>query len=202
MRIVFLVFLFISCIPFYSQNSKHEKSIGFSYGYGNEIKNTNYSYSNSYYKLQLGYVLKETKNFQYELLLQPEINFATHQLLNFYFVTPEDSDYIEKRERFTKLKKLNEYALGVGLRIRKSWSKSLGTYFLASVGPMIIDTETERLSKGFAFSDVLALGVTFKIDKIEFDIRPSLRHISNAGLQGSNAGFNTSNVEFGISFPL
>jgi hypothetical protein len=186
----------------YGQKTKHEKSVGFSYGYGNEIKNTNYSYSNSYYKLQLGYVLKETKNFQYELLLQPEINFATHQLLNFYFVTPEDSDYIEKRERFTKLKKLNEYALGVGLRIRKSWSKSLGTYFLASVGPMIIDTETERLSKGFAFSDVLALGVTFKMDKIEFDIRPSLRHISNAGLQGSNAGFNTSNVEFGVSFPL
>jgi hypothetical protein len=67
---------------------------------------------------------------------------------------------------------------------------------------MFIDTETERLSKGFAFSDVLALGVTFKIDKIVLDIRPSLRHISNAGLQGSNAGFNTSNVEFGVSFPL
>jgi hypothetical protein len=150
----------------------------------------------------LVYELKETKNFKYELVLQPEINFATHQLLNFYFVTPEDSDYIEKRERFTKLKKLNEYAVGVGLRIRKSWSKSFGTYFLASVGPMFIDTETERLSKGFAFSDVLALGVTFKIDKIVFDIRPSLRHISNAGLQGSNAGFNTSNFELGVSFPL
>lgn len=201
-RIIFIGLLFLNFYNIYGQKANHEKSVGFSYGFGNEIKNTNYSYTNSYYKFQLGYVLKETKNFQYELLLQPEINFATHQLLNFYFVTPEDSDYIEKRERFTKFKKLNEYAVGVGLRIRKSWSKSFGTYFLASVGPMIIDTETERLSKGFAFSDVLALGVTVKIDKIVLDIRPSLRHISNAGLQGSNAGFNTSNVEFGISFPL
>ena len=165
-RIIFIGLLFLNFYLMFGQNANHGKSVGFSYGFGNEIKNTNYSYTNSYYKFQLGYVLKETKNFQYELLLQPEINFATHQLLNLYFVTPEDSDYIEKRERFTKFKKLNEYAIGVGLRIRKSWSKSFGTYFLASVGPMIIDTETERLSKGFAFSDVLALGVTVKIDKI------------------------------------
>lgn len=201
-RIFFIGLLFLNFYLMYGQKTKHEKSVGFSYGFGNEIKNTNYSYTNNYYKFQLGYVLKETKNFQYELLLQPEINFATHQLLNFYFVTPEDSDYIEKRERFTKFKNLNEYAVGVGLRIRKSWSKSFGTYFLASVGPMIIDTETERLSKGFAFSDVLALGLTFKVDKIVLDLRPSLRHVSNAGLQGSNAGYNTANVEFGISFPL
>lgn len=201
-RIVFISFLFFCCIPFYGQNSKHEKSIGFSYGFGNEIKNRNYSYTNSYYKIQLGYVVKETKSFKYELLLQPEINFAKHQLLNLYFVSPEEFDYINKREVYTKLKNINEYALGVGLSIRKSWSKSFSTYFLASVGPMISDTETERLSKGFAFSDVLALGFSLKVDRLIFDIRPSLRHVSNAGLGNSNSGFNTTNVEFGISLPL
>ena len=67
---------------------------------------------------------------------------------------------------------------------------------------MITDTETERLSKGFAFSDVLALGFSLKVDKVIFDVRPSLRHVSNAQLQSSNAGFNTSNIEFGISFSL
>lgn len=201
-KIVYTGFLIFCCTPFFSQNSNHEKSIGFSYGFGNEIKNRNYSYTNSFYKVQLGYVLKETKNFKYELLLQPEINFATHQLLNFYFVTPEESNYIEKRERYTKLKDIQEYALGVGLCIRKPWTKFFSTYFLASIGPMIIDTETERLSKGFAFSDVLAIGLSFKTNTITLDIRPSLRHVSNGGLQGSNAGFNTSNVEFGFSFPL
>ena len=67
---------------------------------------------------------------------------------------------------------------------------------------MITDTETERLSKGFAFSDVIALGFSLKVDKVIFDIRPSLRHVSNAGLQSSNAGFNTKNIEFGLSLIL
>ena len=200
-KCIALIFIF-SITTFYGQNTKGETSIGFHYGFGNEIKNKNYSYSNSYYKIQLGYVLKETKNFKYEIVVQPEINFATHQLLNLYFVTPEEPDYIEKREKFTKLKNIREYALGIGLCVRKPVSKIASIYLLASIGPMITDTETERLSKGFAFSDVLALGFSLKVDKVIFDVRPSLRHVSNAQLQSSNAGFNTKNIEFGMSLIL
>ena len=200
-KCIALIFIF-SITTFYGQNTKGETSIGFHYGFGNEIKNKNYSYSNSYYKIQLGYVLKETKNFKYEVVVQPEINFATHQLLNLYFVTPEEPDYIEKREKFTKLKGIKEYALGIGFCVRKPISKIASVYVLASIGPMITDTETERLSKGFAFSDVLALGFSLKVDKVIFDVRPSLRHVSNAQLQSSNAGFNTKNIEFGLSLIL
>jgi hypothetical protein len=200
-KCIALIFIF-SITTFYSQNTKGETSIGFHYGFGNEIRNKNYSYSNSYYKIQLGYVLKETKNFKYELVLQPELNFATHQLLNLYFVTPEEINFEEKREKYTKLKDIKEYALGIGLCVRKPISKIASIYVLASLGPMITDTETERLSKGFAFSDVLALGFSLKVDKVIFDVRPSLRHVSNAQLQSSNAGFNTSNIEFGLSVSL
>ena len=196
-----LIFIF-SITTFYGQNTKGETSIAFLYGFGNEIKNSNYTYTNNYYKVQVSYLIKETNHFKYELVLQPELNFATHQLLNFYFVTPEETNYIEKREKYTKLKDIKEYALGIGFCVRKPISKIASVYVLASIGPMITDTETERLSKGFAFSDVLALGFSLKVDKVLFDIRPSLRHISNAQLQSSNAGFNTSNIEFGISFSL
>ena len=67
---------------------------------------------------------------------------------------------------------------------------------------MISDTETERLSKGFAFSDVLAVGLSYNLRKIRFDITPSVRHVSNAGLQSSNAGFNTKNIDFGLVYNL
>ena len=200
-KCIALIFIF-SITTFYGQNTKGETSIAFLYGFGNEIKNSNYTYTNNYYKVQVSYLIKETNHFKYELVLQPELNFATHQLLNFYFVTPEETNYIEKREKYTKLKDIKEYALGIGLCVRKPISKIASVYVLASIGPMITDTETERLSKGFAFSDVLALGFSLKVDKVLFDIRPSLRHISNAQLQSSNAGFNTSNIEFGISFSL
>ncbi|MFV8370274.1 acyloxyacyl hydrolase [Flavobacterium sp. LB2R40] len=67
---------------------------------------------------------------------------------------------------------------------------------------MITNTETERLSKGFAFSDVLAVGFTFKVNKVTFDVRPNFRHVSNAGLQKNNSGYNTKNIDFGVLFPL
>ena len=197
-----LVFVIIFSINAFSQQSKHPIDVGFNYGFGSEIKNKDYTYTNHYYKLQFNYTLSKTRNFEYQILLQPEVNFATHQLKNLYFVTPDEPDYLAKREKYTKLKDINEYVLGVGFLIRKPISKSLSFYVLGSVGPMITDTETERLTKGFAFSDVLSFGISFKTQKLIFDIRPSLRHNSNAGLQSSNAGFNTKNIEFGVSFPL
>lgn len=199
---ILLVLILLFAINTFSQQSKHPIAVGFNYGFGSEIKNKDYTYTNHYYKLQINYTLSKTKNFEYQILLQPEINFATHQLKNLYFVTPDEPDYLAKREKYTKLKDINEYVLGVGFLVRKPISKSFSIYALGSVGPMITDTETERLSKGFAFSDVLSLGVSFKTKQLIFDIRPSLRHTSNAGLQGSNAGFNTKNIEFCVSFPI
>lgn len=196
-----LLFLLVFS-SFYAQDKEHKTAVGFHYGFGNEIKKEDYTFTNDYYKLQLYYILKRTKNFSYELVLQPELNFATHQLLNLYFIKPEDPDYLEKRERFTKLKGIKEYALGIGFIVRKPISKVFSVYVLGSIGPMITDTETERLSKGFAFSDVLSLGFSLKLNKVTFDIRPNLRHVSNAQLQSSNAGFNTKNIEFGFSIPL
>jgi hypothetical protein len=194
-----LVFIFISD-AFYSQINKHNLSVGFYYGFGNEFKNQDYTFNNQYYKVQLNYLIKETKSFKYELVIQPELNLANHQLINHYFITPDDPDYIEKRERFSKKYAINQYVLNLGLVIRKPISKSLSFFVLGSFGPMISTGETERLAKGFAISNVLTIGISCKLKRFEFDIRPNLRHVSNAGLSSPNIGFNTKNIEFGASF--
>lgn len=183
-----------------AQEIQDDTKIGFSIGYGSEFKNRNYTYSNQYLKLQFLTTFKKTKKFSYDLVLQPEYNRGTHQLLNLYFVKPEEENYIEKREKYTKLKTCNEYVLNVGLLMRFSFSKRSNIYLLGSVGPMYIDTATERLSKGFAFADVLALGFNYKMGQFILDVRPNLRHTSNAGLQSNNSGFNTKNIEFGILY--
>ncbi len=197
------VILFL-CVVFYAfaQDKKGKIAIGLNYGFGSEFSNSNYTFTNHFYKAQLYYRIKETKHFQYEILIQPEINFATHQLLNFYFVKPETPDYIEKRKEYTKLKDIHEYVLNFGFLMRKPIGKIFSLYALGSIGPMITDTETERMSDGFAFADVLAFGVSAKIDQFRFDIRPSIRHVSNAGLNSENAGYNTKNIEIGISYGL
>ncbi|WP_290970769.1 acyloxyacyl hydrolase [Flavobacterium sp.] len=122
--------------------------------------------------------------------------------MNFYFVKPETPNYQQKRDEYTRLKDIREYVLNCGFLVRKPVGKVFSFYALGSIGPMITDTETERMSKGFAFADVLALGFTASYDKFQFDVRPSVRHVSNAGLGSSNAGYNTKNIEFGISYQL
>jgi hypothetical protein len=193
-----LVFIFIFNALYGQVNKPY--SVGLYFGFGNEFKNNNYTYTNQYYKLQLNYLIKNTKCFKYELVIQPEFNLVTHQLINPFFITPDDPDYIEKRERFSKMYTINQYVLNLGLVLRKPISKSVSFFFLASTGPMISDEETERLSKGFAFTNVIALGVSFKVQNFLLDLKPSFRHVSNAGLSSPNIGFNTKNIELGFSY--
>lgn len=200
--LLFVLLFHLGLFNVFAQDNQDRFAVGFNYGSGSEFNNRNYTFTNHFYKIQLYYRLKQTKYFQYEILVQPEVNFATHQLLNFYFVKPETPDYIRKREEYTKLKNIHEYVLNLGFLIRKPIGKVFSVYALASIGPMITDTETERMDNGFAFSDVFALGVSAKVNRFRFDIRPSIRHVSNAGLAAQNAGYNTRNIEIGISYGL
>ncbi|MDQ6531773.1 acyloxyacyl hydrolase [Flavobacterium sp. LHD-85] len=201
-RKLLLGLLFLMTVKMTAQKDDSNFSLGFNYGFGSEFSNRNYTFTNHFYKVQLYYKIKETKHFQYQILVQPEINFAEHQLLNFYFVKPETPNYQQKRDEYTHLKDVREYVLNCGFLIRKPIGDVCSFYILGSIGPMITDTETERISEGFAFADVLALGFTVGCNKLQFDLRPSLRHVSNAGLGSSNAGYNTKNIEFGISYQL
>lgn len=201
-RKLLLRLLFLLALKMTAQQNNSHFSLGFNYGFGSEFNNRNYTFTNHFYKLQVYYKLKETKHFQYQILVQPEINFGKHQLLNFYFVKPETPNYQQKRDEYTQLKDVREYVLNCGFLIRKPIGKVCSFYILGSIGPMITDTETERMSKGFAFADVFALGFTANYQKLQFDVRPSVRHVSNAGLGSSNAGYNTKNIEFGVSYKL
>ncbi|MBE8723655.1 acyloxyacyl hydrolase [Flavobacterium hungaricum] len=199
---LFCMILLFGFVSSKAQQNSGKYSVGFAYGLGSEFNNKDYTFENHFYKLQVYYLLKEAKHFQFQILIQPEINFAKHQLLNLYFVKPEAADFEHKRAAYTQLKDIREYVMNIGFVVRKPIGKTFSCYFLGSIGPMITDTETERMSKGFAFADVLALGFSADIQSFQFDIRPSLRHVSNAGLGNSNAGYNTKNIEFGISYRL
>tara|TARA_R110000868_G_scaffold8033_2_gene41636 strand:- start:5691 stop:5912 length:222 start_codon:yes stop_codon:yes gene_type:complete len=69
---------------------------------------------------------------------------------------------------------------------------------LGSVSPLISDVENQRLAKGFALLNTLALGFDLEINSFTIEIKPSFRHVSNAGISNPNLGFNSQNLEFGI----
>jgi hypothetical protein len=198
--ITFLIcFLFCCFVCLAQKPSKF--SVGAVYGFGKN-NNKDYTYSNEIYKLQCFYHFRKGGFFDYDFLIQPEVNFAKHQLINFYYVKETEPNFEQKRAEYTKLKNINEYVLNFGFVIRKNISKSINVFAVGSVGPMITDTETERLPKGFAFCDVFAMGICYKKNGFQLEIKPNLRHTSNAGLGSYNSGINTKNIEFGVAFDL
>ncbi|MCX6325565.1 MAG: acyloxyacyl hydrolase [Bacteroidia bacterium] len=191
----------------YAQEESRLLRLGFNYGVGKQqlfpFNSPDYSYNVNGYKVLINYPLKKSGVFSYELQLEPGIYLAKHQLLNEYYVQPKDgADYLEQREIFTKEETITEYVLNVGFLVRYNLKGRLSFFILGSIGPMISDTETERVARGFAFSDIITFGAAYKVGKIMFEIRPGLRHVSNANLQYPNSGHNSSNIDFGISvFP-
>jgi len=194
-----------------SQSSAQEESrllrLGFGYGIGTQqifpYNNPDYTYDVRGYKGLINYRFKKGRIFSYELQLEPGIYKARHQLLNEYFVQPEwGADYLEKREIFMQEKTITEYAFNIGLQVRHNFNDRISIFILGSTGPMYSDTETERLAKGFAFSDIFAIGISYTAGKFMFELRPGVRHVSNLNTQFPNSGHNSSNIDFGISVIL
>ncbi len=207
-----MVFLIVICTNLYcnaEDNGEKYRTLrlGFNYGFGTQqsfpFNFKDYTYDVQFYKFQINYELNAKTKWKIELNIEPGIYIANHQLLNVNYVQPRfGNDYLDQRLRFSKKKQINEYALNFGILFRYNICRQLSTYILGSVGPMISSIDTERLAKGFAFSDIFALGVSYMVNFIFLDLRFSLRHVSNANLQSPNSGHNSTNMEFGVSFQL
>ena len=204
----FSVLFLCSVCHFGKTQNAHEikkMRIGFTYGVGSQdyfpIRSVDYKYDLKYYKLQLHSPWKIKNKWRFEFIFEPSIYIADHQLLNIYYIEPESGeDYLERRELFSQPRRINEYVLNVGLLFRFFPLDEISAYGMGSIGPMISDTETERLAKGFAFSDILAFGITGHFNRIALDLRYVFRHVSNANIQLPNQGHNSSNIEAGILY--
>lgn len=196
--------LIFSHLP--AQETKKKISLGFDFALGTQkcfpYNNPHYLHNTTGFKLMLNYPLKGAK-FSYEILIEPSIYLVEHQLLNKYFIQPSDSpDYLLLRELYCQKRSYKEYALNIGFLTRYNFNKSLSTFILVSVGPLYGGIATERLAKGFAFSDIIDLGLTYRIGKISLDLRPGIRHVSNADTKTPNSGHNSSTISLGISYSL
>jgi len=188
-----------------SQKEHKELRLGFNYGQAKQetfpFDSPDYQYNSQFYKLQINFKLADKRKWRFELNLEPAYYLVTHKLLNKYYVRPDyGEDYLEKREEFTKEKNINEYVLNIGFLSRYKIYKGISSYLLGSIGPMYSDTDTERMNAGFAFSDIVALGLSYEMKRYLFDFRYSLRHVSNANIRKPNNGYNSAGFELGITY--
>jgi len=201
-----LIIIILLSIPIksYSETDTLKNKIGLSYSLGRQdifpFGSKDYSYEIKGFKLVFNHILSSGR-ITLELQIEPSVYKANHQLLNPSFVKPGDyPDYLVKREVFTKTKTINEFALNAGIVARYCFSDMISVFILGSIGPMYSGTETERLAKGFAFSDIVEAGISVKKNRIIIELRPGLRHVSNANLQSPNSGHNSSTIDIGILY--
>ena len=209
-KILFLLFPF-TLFTLKAQETKkgilNIKKIGFLYNYANEnnflFNDKDYSYSTNTYKLQAFYRLGNWKSFDIELIVQPQVQFLEHQLMNMHFVTPAANNYQEKRSEFTRLKKMYLYAFELGFVLKRKIIKQLEMQVTIGLGIATIDTRSERMAKGFTFIENGSLGCSYQTSKKTFlYIGTNIGHVSNLNFKSPNSGFNILGYEIGISYSL
>lgn len=212
MKIKFI--LFIVLFVFQNSFSQEKKKsaiipykVGFLYNYGDEdnfiFNDTDYSYKTNTYKLQAFYKLGSWKKNNFELIVQPQVQFLEHRLINEQFITPDQEDYLAKRLEFTKSKSMNLYGLEMAFVLSRNIFDKLDFQTSISLGFSYIDTRTERLAKGFTFIENFSLGFSYNIFKNSFlFIGSNFGHVSNLNFQKPNDGYNILGVEVGYSFLL
>ena len=202
-----LFFLIIGNAQYVEEKNTSKIRLGVNLGVASQdifpLNNPDYLYENWSAKIQVSTPLWHYKKFRFNILLEPSIYFSEHQLLNKFFIQPRRGEnYLEQREQFTKRTSFEEFVLNAGILVQFNEDKFISPYLLGSVGPMISNYGTERLKKGFAFSDVLAIGFFTHFKPFILDLRFTLRHNSNANLGRPNNGHNSAGIETGISFKI
>ncbi len=204
LKLLFLL-TFLFFIAGYSQDSIPKYKwlrTGFLVGYASQntfIKQeADYTYENKILKFSNHFNLYRKNKHFFEILIEPSYYRSKHQMINYWFIphTVENGD--ELREKYMKLKSINEYVLNIGIIYRRNLNNNSSVFAVLNTGPMYIDTDTERLKKGFAFSDVFGLGYNYRIGNISLDAKCMFRHVSNANLQLPNFGLNAVGFEIGV----
>ena len=191
----------------YEEPLRQPLSIGFSLGSGSQqafpFHSSHYHYEYDSYRILLNYRIVDSSFWKLEITVEPSLYKAQHQLLNEFYVQPKHgSNYVELRELLTMDKSINEYALDIGLLLRHQTFRNLSFFIQGSVGPMISNRYTERMAKGFAFSDIIGMGCSLKLGALQWFFRTGLRHVSNFNLKTPNAGYNAVIMELRATFNL
>ncbi len=156
-----------------------------------------YTYESKIIKFSNHFNFSRKRNHSWEILVEPSYYRSKHQMINYWFISHTVENGDELRAKFMPLKSINEYVLNVGIVYRRYLNLHASVYATLNSGPMYIDTDTERLKKGFAFSDILSVGYNYRMKKISFDAKCMIRHASNANMQMPNFGLNSVGFEIG-----
>ncbi len=206
-----IVFIFLVSIPICSQDDKNSvfipDEIGVLYNFTSEenflFNDPDYTYKAHVFKLQGIYDVKSWRTTSLQFLISPQTHRIEHQLLNEQFVTPSETDYLNKRNEFTQLKTITLLGLEFGISLKQKLFHKFYGVLTAGVGIANIDRRTERLASGFTFIENGSLGFLYQISsKYQLYSGMQIGHVSNFDFKQPNSGYNNLGAEFGIRYQL
>jgi len=196
----------------YSQEKKEYNffspyKIGILFNNANEknflFDDEDYLYTTHTYKLQSFHKIASCKKIDFELIVEPQLQFLKHQLLNLWFIQATETNFEQKREEFLRFKTMNLYGVEFGLSAKTKLLKNFYANSTIGLGFMFIDTRTERLAKGFTFIENGSIGFTYAFHKkTALYFGGNIGHVSNFNFLSPNSGFNVLGYEIGIQFNL
>ncbi|MDG1812148.1 MAG: acyloxyacyl hydrolase [Polaribacter sp.] len=180
---------------------------GIQFSQGNEksflFDDPDYFYRTNTAKGQIYFLIANFKTIDFSLVAMPQIQFIQHQLYNEQFILPSESNYQERRQRFTQLKNLSISAVEFSLEAKKQLFNSFSIFLQVGLGLSYIDTETERLAKGFTFIENGNFGFDFQMNsKYSIQLFGGVGHVSNLNFQQPNSGYNILNTGFGFQYTI
>ncbi len=132
-----------------------------------------------------------------------KFSFLRHQLLNEWYVTPDQENYQDKIVEFTKPKSMHLYGIEFGFSGITKIIQNIYFQGSLSLGFSVIDTRTERLAQGFTFIENLSFGFLYKTTpKHHFYIGTNFGHVSNLDFQKPNDGYNILGLEIGYQYVI
>ncbi|RCS27289.1 hypothetical protein DUT90_08290 [Polaribacter sp. WD7] len=98
---------------------------------------------------------------------------------------------------------MNLYGVEFGFVVKKKLISKLDIQGGISLGFNYIDTRTERLAKGFTFTENFSLGFSYNVFKKSFIyLGTNFGHVSNLDFQKPNDGYNILGIDIGYSFEI
>jgi hypothetical protein len=166
------------------------------------FEEVDYAFDINTFKYQRFYKLRDLGQWDFIAIPQLQYQYIRHQLLNKFFVQEFNygENFLEFRERFMTPKTISFFAFEIGFQLRREILSNLHFEITAGLGAGYIDTETERVAKGFTFLENLSFGLAYPISSSEIYLGFLFNHISNFNTQIPNSGYNSLGWELGFRF--
>lgn len=186
--------------------SKKLKKVGFLFNSAKQnnflFSDRDYDYQTNIIKAQLFYSLRKGEKWDINLLVQPQVQFAKHQLLNPFYVSSDLPNVQELRDRFTQERNIALYQFELGFQLRTKLKEQLYFESTLGLGAGFISEESERLAKGFTFIENLSMGLACQFKSSEVYLGTNVGHVSNFDTKEPNDGYNILGFEIGYRIVL